>query len=225
MMIDENSPSSPKRRGPRGVGRPIQIQERDLDILYSLSVGRYLTAPAIEWLHYPRWRERYKRYLDQQQSDESLIYRPTNEVYRRLVAMRAGEAPLVYRLTRTNERARLAYTRLADAYALAEAGAELLSTQRGYEMDDLWFEDPRKRSIKNFEHSVAIGICYAALRASLEFSGQQLADWRGDHLLMGRDMERGGANYDRIVVPGLKGEQAVLPDATFTLAGQRYFVE
>ncbi len=127
-MIDENSPSSPKRRGPRGVGRPIQIQERDLDILYSLSVGRYLTAPAIEWLHYPRWRERYKRYLDQQQSDESLIYRPTNEVYRRLVAMRAGEAPLVYRLTRTNERARLAYTRLADAYALAEAGAELLST-------------------------------------------------------------------------------------------------
>jgi hypothetical protein len=63
-MIDENQPIPPKRRGPRGVGRPIQIQERDLDILYSLSVGRYLTVPAIEWLHYPGWRERYKAYLD-----------------------------------------------------------------------------------------------------------------------------------------------------------------
>ena len=231
-MIDENSPSSPKRRGPRGVGRPIQIQERDLDILYSLSVGRYLTAPAIEWLHYPRWRERYKRHLDQQQADESLIYRPTNEVYRRLIAMRAGEAPLVYRLTRTNERARLAYTRLADAYALAEAGAELLSAQRGYELSDLWYEDPRKRSIKNFEHSVAIGTCYAALRTSLIFADQQLIDWRGDHLLARRDVERTGPSYDRVRVSwiGKEGkikteDVAILPDATFLLGEARYFVE
>jgi hypothetical protein len=91
-MIDENPPSPPKRRAPRGVGRPIQIQERDLDILYSLSVDRYLTVPAIEWLHYPHWRERYKRYLDQQQTNQALIYRPTNEVYRRLLALRSGEA-------------------------------------------------------------------------------------------------------------------------------------
>src|SRR5262245_27943120 len=75
-MIDENPPSAPKRRGPRGIGRAIQIQERDLDILYSLSVGRYLTAPAIEWLHYPGWRERYKAYLERQKKDESLVYRP-----------------------------------------------------------------------------------------------------------------------------------------------------
>src|SRR5258705_8630799 len=108
-MIDENPSDLPKRRAPRGVGRPIQIQERDLAILASLSVGRYLTAAAIEWLHYPGWRERYKAYLERQKADESLCYRPLNHVYRRLVALRAGDAPLVYRLTRATERARLAY--------------------------------------------------------------------------------------------------------------------
>jgi hypothetical protein len=226
-MIDQNPPIPPRRRRQRGASRPIQLQERDLAILYSLSVGRYLTAPAIEWLHYPGWRERYKAYLERQKIDESLSYRSLNHVYRRLVALQAGDAPLVYRLTRTNERARLAYTRLADAYVLAEAGAELLCARRGYDLDDLWYEDPRKRSIKNFEHSVAIGTCYAALRASLEFAGRQLTDWRGDHLLARRDVERAGPSYDRVRVSWigkegkLKAEDvAVLPDATFTLTAK-----
>lgn len=232
-MLDENPPSTPKRRGPRGVGRPIQIQERDLAILYSLSVGRYLTALAIEWLHYPGWRERYKAYLERQKIDDSLIYRPLNHVYRRLVALRTGDAPLVYRLTRTNERARLAYARLADAYVLAEAGAELLcAQQQGYELSDLWYEDPRKRSIKNFEHSVAIGTFYAALRASLEFAHQQLTDWRGDHLLARRDIGQTGPSYDRVRVSWVGKEHrlktedvAILPDATFSLKDGRYFLE
>lgn len=231
-MSDDTIPTPPKRRAPRGVGRPILIQERDLAILESLSVGRYLTAAALEWLHYPGWRARYKRYLEQQQVDPTLSYRPTNEVYRRLVSMRASEAPLVYRLTRANERARLIYLRLADAYVLAEAGAELLCARRGCELDSLWYEDPRLRSIKNFEHSVAIGTCYAALRASAEFSNQQISDWRGDHLLARRDNEHTGPNYDRVRLSWvgkegkLKAEDvAILPDATFTLNGGRYFVE
>ena len=231
-MIDENPLIPPKRRGPRGVGRPIQIQERDLDILYSLSVGRYLTVPAIEWLHYPGWRERYKAHLERHKTDETLCYRPLNHVYRRLVALRTGETPLVYRLTRTTERARLAYARLADAYVLAEAGAELLCAQRSYELSDLWYEDPRKRSIKNFEHSVAIGTCYAALRSSLEFAHQQLSDWRGDHLLARRGAGGAGPSYDHVRVSWvgkegkLKAEDvAILPDATFTLNDGRYFVE
>lgn len=231
-MSDETPPTSPKRRRPRGVGRPIQIQERDLALLESLSSGRYLTAAALEWLHYPSWRTRYKRFLDQQQADPTLIYRPTNEVYRRLVSMRAGATPLVYRLTRTSERARLIYTRLADAYTLAEAGAELICMRRGYELDTLWYEDPRVRSIKNFEHSVAIGTYYAALRASAEFSHQQILDWRGDHLLARRDQEQSGPSYDRVRLSWvgkdgkLKAEDvAILPDATFTLNDGRYFVE
>src|SRR5262245_16034087 len=231
-MTDEHPPSSPKRRGPRGLGRPIQIQERDLDILYSLSVGRYLTAPAIEWLHYPTWRQRYRACLERQKTDAPLVYRPLNHVYRRLIGLRSGDAPLVYRLTRTNERARLAYARLADAYVLAEAGAELLCAQHGYELSDLWYEDPRKRSIKNFEHSVAIGTCYAALRASLEFAHQHLTDWRGDHLLARREIGQAGPSYDRMHVSwvGKEGklkadDVAILPDAAFTLNDGRYFLE
>jgi len=107
-MIDENPPIQPKRRSSRGASRPIQIQERDLAILYSLSVGRYLTVPAIEWLHYPTWRERYKVFLERQKTDEALFYRPLNHVYRRLIALRAGEVPLVYRLTSSlSERTRV----------------------------------------------------------------------------------------------------------------------
>src|SRR6266540_6258371 len=166
MMIDENPPSTPKHRGPRGVGRPIQIQERDLDILFSLSVGRYLTVPAIEWLHFPGWRERYKAYLEQRKTDPTAAFYPKSDVYRRLVALRAGNDPLTYRLVRAAEQASVVYSRLPDAYVLAEAGAALLCVQRDYELDELWYEDPRKRSIKNFEHSVAIGTFYAALRCS-----------------------------------------------------------
>jgi hypothetical protein len=41
MTIDEQPPPA-KRRHPRGVGRPIRLQERDLDVFRSLSEGRYL---------------------------------------------------------------------------------------------------------------------------------------------------------------------------------------
>jgi len=224
MTIDEQSPPA-KRRHPRGVAVPIRLQARDLDILFSLSVGRYLTAPAIEWLHFPGWRERYKAYLEQRKTDPTAAFYPKSDVYRRLVALRAGDDPLTYRLVRAAEQASVVYSRLPDAYVLAEAGAALLCVQRDYELDELWYEDPRKRSIKNFEHSVAIGTFYAALRCSLEFSGQQLIDWRGDHLLARRDPVTGGPGYDRVAVPGVKQDLAILPDATFTLADHRYFVE
>src|SRR5215211_696251 len=82
-----------------------------------------------------------------------------------------------------------------------------------------------RSAIMSFEHSVAISTFYAALRCSLEFSGQQLLDWRADHQLARRDSMTGGPGYDRVAVPGVRQDLAVLPDATFTLAGHRYFVE
>jgi hypothetical protein len=224
MTIDEQ-PAPPKARHPRGVARPIRLQERDLDILHSLSVGRYLTAPAIEWLHFPGWRERYKAYLEQRKTDPTASFYPKSDVYRRLVALRAGDDPLVYRMVRVAEQAAVVFNRLPDAYVLGEAGAALLCARRDYELDQLWYEDPRKRSLKNFEHSVAIGTFYAALRCSLEFGGQQLSDWRGDHRLARRDGRTGGPGYDRVAVRGVRQDLPILPDATFTLAGQRYFVE
>jgi hypothetical protein len=122
-------------------------------------------------------------------------------------------------------RASVVFNRLPDTYVLAEAGAELLSSRRGYEMNTLWYEDPRKKSIRNLEHSVAIGTFYAALRAALAFADRTLIDWLGDHRLAGRDPERGSVNYDRVAVPGLSREQPILSDATFTLGAGRYFVE
>src|SRR6266542_2460706 len=97
MTIDEQ-PAPAKRRHSRGVAVPIRLQARDLDILGSLSVGRYLTVPAIEWLHFPAWRERYKAYLEQRKTDPAVAFYPKSDVYRRLVALRAGDDPLIYRM-------------------------------------------------------------------------------------------------------------------------------
>lgn len=226
-MTDDLQPeqTTPTKRQRSRHVKPIRLQDRDLDMFVSLSVGRYLSVPAIEWLHYPGWRERYAAYLERRKADPSVVFYPAPNIYHRLVAMRASPQPLIYRVARTVERASLVYTKLPDAYTLAEAGAELLCVRRGYELDDIWYEDPRQRSIKNFEHSVAIGTFYAALRAALEFSGRQLDDWRGDHLLIKHDPVSRTANYDRIAVPGMKKLQPILPDATFTLNGHRYFVE
>ena len=174
MTTQEQTPPA-KRRHPRGVARPIRLQERDLAILLSLSVGRYLTVPAIEWLHWPGWRERYKNYLEERKTNQAAIFYPKPAVYTRLIALRAGDNPLVYRVVRAADQGSVIYNRLPDAYVLAEAGAALLCLRRGYELGDLWYENPRKRSIKNFEHSVSIGTFYTARRCSLEFSGQGLA--------------------------------------------------
>lgn len=231
-------PPEPEPRTHRRQVKPIRLQERDLDLLRSLSVARYLTVHAIEWLHYTDWegtrngvvvkggwRERYKAYLERRKADPSAVYYPAPKLYHRLAALRAGPAPLVHRIARTVEQASVVYGRLPDAYALAEAGAELLCARRGDALDELWYEDPRRRSIKNLEHSVAIGTFAAALRAALEFAGQQLTDWQGDHLLASRDPVTGGSSYDRLAVAGLRAEQPLLPDGTFTLGGARYFVE
>lgn len=215
-----------RQRGQHG-GQPraIRLQERDLDVFASLSVARYLTVEGIEWLHYPTWRERYKRYVAQRETDLNVVYSPAANIYHRLVALRAAPGALVQRFTRTAERASMTYGRVPDAYALTLAGAELLSARRGYPPGDLAYVRPRQRSVATFAHAVAIGTCYAALRAAAEHTGQVLAEWQGDQVLAGRDPARGGARYDRVRVAGVREPLPVLPDATFTLAGQRYFVE
>src|SRR5438874_9471033 len=113
MTIEEQAQPA-KRRHPRGVGRPIRLQERDLHVLRSLSEGRYLTVPAIEWLHWASWRERYKVYLEKRKTDPAATFFPALDVYSRLVALRAGDAPMA-------ERGSVIYARLPDAYVLAES--------------------------------------------------------------------------------------------------------
>src|SRR3954464_4011073 len=119
---DLEPPQPQQRRRSREV-KPIRLQGRDLDLFVSLSIGRYLPVHALEWLHYPGWRERYKRYLAERATDRDALYYPTPNLYHRLAALRTGSEPLVHRVARAVERASRVYNRLPDAYTLAESGA------------------------------------------------------------------------------------------------------
>ena len=50
-MTTEEQAQPAKRQRNRAAVQPIRLQERDLDMPLSISVGRYLSVPAIEWLH------------------------------------------------------------------------------------------------------------------------------------------------------------------------------
>lgn len=194
----------------------IRLQQRDIDILHSLAVGRYLTVQAIEWLHFPTWWSRWQ----QHQASGVKAYYPLPNVYKRLEGLRAGG--MVQSIKRTADRASLVFQRLADVYALTEAGADLLFEHR--DLDHVEYTDTKKRSLTHLEHSVAIAMVYAALRSVLEaeFIGiLALSGWQGDHQL--------ARDYDRLVVAGHRAKLPVVPDATFTLSSssrtRRYFVE
>jgi hypothetical protein len=184
----------------------LRITERDIAILHSLSTARFLTAQAIEWLHFPDWRARWE-----QQSAAGRYY-PAPRVYGRLRQLE--QQNLIYRIVRPISVASIAAQRDDNAYALREGGAEVLAEARGCSLDDIWYEDVRERSIQNLTHSVLIGVLYAALRAKIEtMVDVQLEEWYGDHLLSRQ-------NYDAITVPGTLNlrradrKWPILPDAT-----------
>src|SRR5215213_7476141 len=107
--------------------KPICLQPRDLAMLHSLGVGRYLTAVALEWLHFPSWRERYKAHYARQQQGATDAYYPLPNVYQRLRGLQA--AGLVQMIARRTDKASLAFGRLPDVYALAVRGAELVASR------------------------------------------------------------------------------------------------
>lgn len=189
-----------------------RIQPRDLAMLASLAKGRFLLAEALEWLHFPSWRQRYRAQVARQ-----LPYAPSPHVYERLAGLR--DHGLISTIERGVELARREFVRLPAAYLLLQAGAELLAAREDCPIETLWWETPRKRSLQNVEHSVAIGTLYAALRCAAAHHEKQLSGWRGDHLL------RDPRSYDRVRVVGQREPLPVQPDATFLLAGTRYFVE
>lgn len=211
---------------------PIRLQPRDLDMLESLGIARFLTVQALEWLHYPTWREAWTRHQEAQREGASKrAYYPLPNLYRRLEGLAGGR--LVVNIKRTQERATVVFSKLADVYALTEAGAELLATERGIDPETLTVEGLRPRSLTNLEHSVSIANVYAALRSETEFvltkkgNRLNLVGWKGDHILA-RDYDR----LKRSVFRGeylRKAELPVLPDATFELVlgeiRRRYFVE
>ena len=193
----------------------MQLQERDLDMLGSLAVARLLTAEALEWLHVPSWRARYRQWTERADEHTS-PYQPSSNLYRRLRGLCDSRA--IRRITRAVDSSQTLYYRRPDTYALTSAGADLLLTWRAGERETIDVTAPRAHAIQNLDHGVAIGRLYAALSAELGYRGRALTDWRGDHLLA-----RGA--YDRLAVAGVREPLPVLPDATFVLDKVRYFVE
>ncbi len=202
----------------------LRITERDIAMLHSLSTARFLTAQAVEWLHFPDWRARWEQHIAEPRQRR---YHPAPRVYGRLRQLE--QQHLIQRIVRPISVASVAVQRDDNAYTLREAGAEVLAEAHGCSVDDIWYEEVRERSVQNLTHSVLIGVLYAALRAKIESMADiQLEDWRGDHLLA-----RG--KYDAIAVPGMPNRNRddrkwpILPDATCVIRHQggalRCFIE
>ena len=209
----------------------IRLQSRDLDMLYSLGTARYLSVQALEWLHFPSWRARWEAHQNSSEAKDKRGYYPQPNVYYRLDGLRGGGYVTVIR--RTVDRASVVFSRLADLYAVTEAGIELLASYRPeLDADELVWEGQRPRSLQTLEHTAAIATLYAALRAELE---QQFAGWTAPLMLSGWADDRrlaqagpvGERRYDQVQTEG--DTLPVLPDATFQLAqgerSRRYFLE
>src|SRR4051794_10023319 len=73
----------------------LQITERDLAIFESLSTARFLTAQALEWLHFPDWEARYKAW--QERGKDAGPYGPSV----RGVSLKRKVAPFAPRVLHT----------------------------------------------------------------------------------------------------------------------------
>jgi DNA-binding PadR family transcriptional regulator len=203
------------------------LTQRDFALLSSLEAARYLTAQAIEWLHWPSWQERWQHWRAACSSEHHLPYKASTSLYTRL--KRLEQQGLVYRIRRPVSVAATQVRRDQDAYALSEQGAHVLAEYAGRDVTTLAYRAPRARSTLLLAHQVDVGKVYAAVRAKVEATaGLQLADWRGEAAL--------AKAYDRLNVrtTNVDGSTTirtlpVQPDGTFRLlhAGgeERCFVE
>ena len=161
---------------------------RDLEMLWSLSQARYLTAEELEWLHFPTWRTRWTAWHAKHTAGDPARYLPSAQLYSRLRGMEALK--LIYRLKRPTMLAVSTFRREPDLFFLGERGAELLANTWGLEPETLHYGTPRERSYALLPHQAAVGRAYAALRSRIEEKeGLQFSDWRSEHDF-GRDHDR-----------------------------------
>ena len=210
----------------RATPSQLVLTPRDFALLRSLEAARYLTAPAIEWLHWPSWQERWQRWAAQPAEDRP-SYRPSTRLYARLQQLEAQQ--LMYQIRRPITIATTHFRRDHDAYALSEHGAHALAEYGDHVFDTIAYSEPRPRSVFTLAHQVDVGRVYAALRAKIEaIPSLHFMDWHGETYLAG--------DYDRINVrtTNVDGSTTsrtlpVQPDGTFRLlhAGgeERCFVE
>ena len=191
--------------------RPFVLTTRDVAILASLADVRHLTIAHIQWLHWAQpWRA-----AEQATRATGTVNRRPKKAYERVAAL--SQRGLLITFTRSADRATTIYRRLPNCFSLTRAGAELLACERGLLMEQLWYYERATKAAATIEHSLGIGAFYAALRAELEYRGRQLHDWATDTVLC--------TDYDSVAVAGVVHPLPIIPDATFTLDGQRFFVE
>jgi hypothetical protein len=191
--------------------RPFVLTERDLDMLTSLAQVRYLTVRHLQWLH---WHERWRAAERAAREVGRVNWRP-KRAYERAAAM--ADRSLLRSIQRASDRGATSFRRLPNCISLAQAGAALLASQRGLPREQLWVDERPTRAALTLEHSLGIGAFYAALRAELEHRGRRLEQWAADHILC--------TDYDSVAVASVGHPLPIIPDATFALDGQRYFVE
>jgi len=199
---------------------------RDLDMLMSLSEARYLTAPAIEWLHWASWRTRWQQWTEQD-AHTRRPYRPSTWMYDRL--QRLETLGLILKIRRPASLGTTQFKRASDVYALSERGADLLCEMHDVPRGTLDYDQGRMRSWLTLAHSVAIGHAYAALRAKIATKRDLVfAEWHSDAQL--------AKAYDRIAVRVPQPNGSVIsktlpiqPDGTFVLwhagGSVRVFIE
>jgi hypothetical protein len=207
--------------------RKFYLTHRDVQMLESINVGRFMTAQGLEWLHFPTWRDRWAA---AQAAGTTESYRPAPHLYRRLNHL--IDHGYVYRMRRPIERSREIFGRAPDVYMLSALGAEALAVYHpDWYLEDTYSTRKRERSFQNVEHGAQIGLLYAAVRARVEQRGRRITDWQGEHLT--------AKSYDRVeVLKRRAGNQsryekmAIQPDATFVIHGrvapdsaERVFVE
>ncbi|WP_097653929.1 replication-relaxation family protein [Candidatus Chloroploca asiatica] len=191
----------------------MRLQPRDVAMLASLAEARYLTAWALEWLHFPSWRTRYHAAVT---AGTVSRYQASSNLYHRLGLLQAHG--LIIRLARIADSLTVRVRRSADAYALTPLGATILTEYGPLEPEQIWCDDHRSKALQNFEHRIAIGVCYAALRAEATYRHRTLTHWRGDHQLARQA-------YDRVPISGQRDPEPVLPDATCLFDGERLVLE
>lgn len=196
--------------------RTFRLTPRDIAMLQSIEVARFITLQGLEWLHYPGWRSRYTKHIQAGYSATS--YEIDGNLKRRIKNLcdegfiTRLRAPFGIETTSSPTRGGLP----PYIHALTPSGARLIATHTGIAIDDLYV-DTQKRVRERLTHALLIGQLYAALRAKLEsMPGICLTHWQGDHLT--------ARNYDRLQVPKRQAnertevlELPVQPDATFTI--------
>lgn len=200
-------------RPPRNASQGFVLMARDLDLFQSLSDARFLTVEALEWLHFPIWRERYEQWQQAQAQGSTVPYAASTNAYRRMRLL--VNQKLVRRIVRPVMLAVDTYRREPDLFLLTEKGAQLLVEHRGLEIGELSYGEPRQRSYLMLQHHVAVGQVYAALRSRIDAKpGIAFTHWRSEH--------HAAKDFDRITmrVPQPDGthrteETGIQPDGAF----------